>query len=121
MLAEQETIASIEERIRQEQNLAKNMAIAAIISIIFTAVGFGVNLTPYGGVVGQFGFGYIGMIGFFLCYAVEYNANQRRKKLIKKLADMTVKVSTCVKCGKQIPKGNFTFCPFCGSALTPPI
>ena len=28
-------------------------------------------------------------------------------------------VNKCSQCGKELPKGNFMFCPFCGNSLKP--
>jgi rubrerythrin len=38
-------------------------------------------------------------------------------KLARELLGMSAKIPTCPKCGKQMPADNYTFCPFCGTAL----
>lgn len=38
-------------------------------------------------------------------------------KLARELLDTIVRIPPCPKCGKQIPQGNYAFCPFCGTAL----
>ena len=42
--------------------------------------------------------------------------NQLRKHQIEQLSKS---VGKCPDCGKEIPQGNFTFCPFCGKSLKP--
>jgi hypothetical protein len=39
-------------------------------------------------------------------------------ELARGLLGTIVRIPTCPKCSKQIPAGNYTFCPFCGAALT---
>jgi signal peptidase I len=33
------------------------------------------------------------------------------------LTRITTEISSCSKCGKQLPKGDLKFCPFCGASL----
>jgi rRNA maturation endonuclease Nob1 len=63
--------------------------------------------------------GIIGVIFFVLFSIVERVANGTKKELMSELENMGTKVSTCPNCQKQLPKGNFEFCPFCGTSLKP--
>jgi amino acid permease len=38
-------------------------------------------------------------------------------KLINRLGTMSISVPKCPKCGKELPKGNFASCPFCGASF----
>ncbi|MBN1245115.1 zinc-ribbon domain-containing protein [Candidatus Bathyarchaeota archaeon] len=40
--------------------------------------------------------------------------NQLSKRQIEQLSNH---ISKCPNCGKQIPQGDFGFCPFCGTSL----
>jgi hypothetical protein len=42
--------------------------------------------------------------------------NQLNRNRIEQL---TSGIVNCPTCGKEIPKGNFVFCPFCGNSLRP--
>ena len=39
------------------------------------------------------------------------------KELTIQLEKVALTTITCPKCGKEIPKQNFMFCPFCGASL----
>jgi Flp pilus assembly protein TadB len=39
------------------------------------------------------------------------------RKLSKQMKTLPLVTQTCSKCGKQIPQGDFEFCPFCGNSL----
>ena len=53
------------------------------------------------------------MIG--ICMAVPYN--RQYNKLKKELENIATSFSNCPNCKKEMPKGNFEFCPFCGNSL----
>ncbi len=56
------------------------------------------------------------VLGIFLVF----DGNGKVQRLMKELESLGHETPVCPKCGKQIPEGNYTFCPFCGSPLTPP-
>jgi hypothetical protein len=45
---------------------------------------------------------------------------RERIRLMRELGTCWNLDSHTFKCGKQIPQGNYTFWPFCGSPLAPP-
>jgi hypothetical protein len=65
----------------------------------------------------------VGSIGVFLIVfglvLSLYYANERSILLVQ-LKGRETKVLTCRNCGKPIPSGRYTICPFCGSALVAP-
>ena len=50
-----------------------------------------------------------------ICMAVPYIRQYNRLK--KELENIPASFSKCLSCKKEIPKGNFAFCPFCGNSL----
>ena len=58
----------------------------------------------------------VAVIGIFLVF----HENGKKETLMKELESLAHRAPICPKCSKQIPQGNYTFCPFCGSPLTPP-
>jgi hypothetical protein len=43
--------------------------------------------------------------------------NNEYKNLMKEFGEMTIQKPKCPNCGKELPEGNFEFCPFCGKSL----
>lgn len=65
---------------------------------------------------------WIGVLGIILAIIeiIGYAANSIiYSKLMRESEAMTNATPTCPRCGKEIPKGNHKFCPYCGSKLTP--
>ena len=46
-----------------------------------------------------------------------YLGLRQKIKLMEQLERMAIKTPICPKCGKVMPKGNFEFCPFCGTRI----
>lgn len=51
-------------------------------------------------------------------YLVKHYGNEK-KRLMNELESFAFKNSMCPDCGKQVPEGNLTVCPFCGSSFAP--
>jgi rRNA maturation endonuclease Nob1 len=45
--------------------------------------------------------------------SLEHNVSQKEAREKAEI----VPPPTCHRCGKEIPKGNYAFCPSCGTAL----
>ena len=41
----------------------------------------------------------------------------KKNKLMKELERMAIDYPKCSKCGKEIPSGDYEFCPFCAASL----
>jgi hypothetical protein len=50
-----------------------------------------------------------------ICMTIPYI--RQYNKLKKQLEKIATSFSNCPNCKKEIPKGNFEFCPFCGNSL----
>jgi len=61
--------------------------------------------------------GILGAIFFPLGAVGEWRANKTKIDLIKKLREMSVNISGCPNCNKEILQGAFEFCPFCGKPI----
>lgn len=58
------------------------------------------------------------VIGIPISMFVDYYYDNKKMQLMQQLEQMAFK-SKCPKCGQVVPKGNFAFCPFCGTSLKP--
>jgi uncharacterized membrane protein HdeD (DUF308 family) len=50
-----------------------------------------------------------------ICMTIPYIRQYNRLK--KELENIATSFSNCPNCKKEIPQGNFAFCPFCGNPL----
>ena len=118
-MSEQAKLIYLKERIEDARE-SKNIGfMLAIIGIVLAIIGFELR-----GVIEDvgwdFGWVLIGIIGIFLAgigfFASIYYEDQYHK-LLDSLKIMATTFLTCPKCGKEIPQGNYVFCPFCGASL----
>ena len=117
-MSEEGKVAYIQESIKE----ARSRVIAGGISLVcgtvllvFAAIAFS-TLGAAAWVVGGIG---VFLIVFGLSLSLFY-ANER-SILQLQLKMRATKTLTCRNCGKPIPQGKYTVCPFCGSALVPPL
>jgi uncharacterized paraquat-inducible protein A len=113
-LSEAARIALIQEMMRDAKRNERGGLLACIIGIVVSVAGF--STIPLAtnsrnlGVVGLV----IAAVGFlvYLQYARLYS------RFVGQLAKIAFKSATpCPQCGKELPEGEFGFCPFCGSSL----
>lgn len=113
-MSEEAKIAYIQERLREVRSNERYGTILGLIGALMTGIGFALS-----SVLGQ-SMWIVGVLGILLiiCGAIygAYYAIQRMK-LMKQLKTMSITIPKCPKCGKELPKGDFTFCPFCGVSL----
>jgi hypothetical protein len=123
-LSEEAKIAYLQEKIKEAKRNEKHGAISIVSAgvfggagIIFIVLGnaFGVIETIYAGIslIAICIFMFIFGIYVSLHYEGQY------KNLMKELEGMAILNPRCPTCGKELPKGNFAFCPFCGKSLKP--
>jgi uncharacterized membrane protein YjjP (DUF1212 family) len=115
-MSEQARIASLQEKIKEARNEERNYDIWASISGFSAGGGFALYFSLNRDLFFLV-LGIAGVIGVLLFGTVSFLAKKTKTQLMKELDSLSMKVPTCQKCGKQIPQGNFTFCPFCGTAL----
>ena len=113
-LSDMAKIALLQEVVRDVKRYERSGFIACIVGIVMSVAGFSTTSLSgnsiYLGIVGVV----ISAIGFveFLHYQRVYS------KMIGELASMAFKSAVpCPRCEKELPKGEFDFCPFCGSPL----
>jgi len=107
-LSEQAELIYLQEKLKDARSYETIGAVMIFLGILVVGLGCFLSnsvLLIFGVVVISIGVAYSGYYGF------------QRFKLMEQLKKMSTLTSTCPKCGKEMPKGNFTFCPFCGSSL----
>ena len=123
-MSEQAKIASLLEKIEDARSEARNMGIFSLACFVVAMVGFVLFLGFGGGrafvALGPLALVILGLAGFVLFSIAEWFYNQTKKRLISELNSMAIQIATCPNCGKELPKGNFELCPFCGKSLREP-
>jgi hypothetical protein len=118
-LSEEAKLAYIQERMKETKGNERIASVASMFGMILALVGFMFSDSRFLGTCGI----WIGVLGIILAIieGISYVGNSYQySKLMQELKAMAKATPTCPKCGKEIPKGSFAFCPFCGSSLTPP-
>jgi len=118
-LSEQAKLIYLKERIEDARGSINIGLMLLIIGIVLAIIGFELR-----GVIQDvewaFGWVLLGTIGIILAgtgfFATIYYGHQY-DKLLDSLKIMATPFLTCPKCGKEIPQGNYVFCPFCGASL----
>jgi len=115
-LSEEAKIAYLQEKIKESRGNQKGGWTLFILGIVDSVIGFGFEpiLGQYGTFMGIAG---IPLAGLGLGYGVY--SNYQYQKLLQQLKEMAIVNPKCPNCGKEIPQGNFEFCPFCGKTLKP--
>jgi len=113
-LSEAARIALLQEMMKDAKRNERGGLLACLVGVVVSVAGFStiplVRNSLELGVVGLV----IGAVGFivYLHYARLYS------KFVGQLAKIAFKSATpCPQCGKELPEGEFDFCPHCGSSL----
>lgn len=113
-MSEAAKIALLQEAMKEAKRNERGGFIACIVGVVVAVAGFSTTWL----VVNSFNLGIVGItvaaIGFvvYLYYARVY------LRFVGQLVSMSSKSAVpCPRCGKALPEGEFTYCPFCGSPL----
>jgi hypothetical protein len=113
-LSEAAKIALLQEAMKEAKRNERGGFVACIVGVVVAVAGF--STTWLAG--NSFNLGILGItvaaIGFvvYLYYARVY------LRFVGQLVSMSSKSAVpCPRCGKALPEGEFTYCPFCGSPL----
>jgi len=111
-------LAFVEDRMKETKRRERIAIAFLFLGLIVAVVGF---TFQWLGLFGTLGI-WIGVLGIVLAVIeiIGYAANSIiYSKLMRESEAMAEAPPTCPRCGKEIPKGNHKFCPYCGSKLTP--
>jgi len=57
------------------------------------------------------------VVGTVVVFSVDRHYRSEEFKILGLIQQMTFQIPKCPNCGKEIPQGDFEFCPFCGNSL----
>jgi len=109
-LSEQAKVAYLQERIRNARRAIASSAQVLGIGIVLAILGFMLSSILIVLAI-------IGVVLTISAGASYFYFIDQSRKLTHQLREMAFPLSSCPRCGKELPKGAFTFCPFCGSPL----
>jgi len=113
-LSEEVKMVYFKEKLNDARRRERSGWIMFVVGVFVAAIGFA--FIPF---IGQTSGILIGIGGVLLAIVgiiESFYFRLQHFKLMEQLEKMAIK-TTCPKCGKEIPKGNFMFCPFCGASL----
>jgi hypothetical protein len=118
-MGEQSKIFVLQRELCKVRSYARALSIISISAMLLMIIGFVVTFvfSEFGAQIGAPIIGIIGSIFFPLGAIGEWRVNKTKMNLIKKLEAMSVKISACPNCKKQVLQGSFESCPFCGKPL----
>jgi len=118
-MGEQAKIFVLQLELCKARNYARILSVISFSFVLLMIIGFVVTFffPEFGARIGAPILGIIGSIFFPLGAIGEWRVNKTKLNLIRKLEAMSVKISACSNCKKQVLQGSFESCPFCGKPL----
>lgn len=117
-MSEQAQVVSLQEKMKKAKRMESSGKTYSILGFILFAFGivlstFYSKMPPWTTWIILPGAIFIMAFGLIeICVgATQYS------KLSKQIKTLPIVTSTCSRCGKQIPQGDFEFCPYCGNLL----
>ncbi len=120
-MTEEAQIASLQEELRTARNYSKSLGILSFGAAILMIAGFAITFfyPEFAARISAPILGILGAIIFPLGAIGEWKANKTKATLTKKLKEMSIKISACPNCKREVLQSSFEVCPFCGKPLTP--
>jgi hypothetical protein len=119
--SEQAKIASLQHELKTARNLAKKLGVISFAAATLMIVGLTITFfyPEYAWRTAASILGILGAIVFPLGAVGEWRVNKTKMNLTKKLETMSIKVSACPNCKKEVLRDALEACPFCGRRLKP--
>jgi hypothetical protein len=116
-LSEAARIALLQEIMRNAKLNERGGLVTCILGVIVSVTGF--STTSLAG--NSVNLGVVGIMIAAVGFVVYLHYSRLYSKFVGQLAKIAFKSAVpCPQCGKELPEGEFGFCPFCGSSLKPP-
>ena len=110
-MSKEAKVALLQQKINE---VSTNRWIAYIVGFVLTApIMF---ILGYLGIPEDFAL-IVGAVPFIVCIAIGTYYGNQKHKLMEELERMAIDYPKCSKCGKEIPKGDLLYCPFCKASL----
>lgn len=108
-MSEEAKIAYLREKIAYARGQSRAGTALSFIGLFLAVISYGW--------LGDFNLTILGLGGVVVGACLGLYFDVQKARLLDQLKQMGSTLK-CPDCGKQIPQGNFAFCPFCGANLT---
>ena len=113
-LSEAARIALLQEMMRDAKRNERGGLLACLVGVVVSVAGF--STTPYAG--NSINLGVVGLVIASVGFVVYLHYARLYSRFVGQLAKIAFKSAVpCPRCGKELPEGEFDFCPFCGFSL----
>ncbi len=118
-MSEDAKLAYLQEKIREAKRNERTGLITMFLGGLSIVLGISFNIIwnnsfTFFGVVSLI---ILGVFMFILGIYASGHYNGQYRDLMGEFEKLAIKVPICSNCKKELPKGNFEFCPFCGKSL----
>lgn len=113
-LSEAARIALIQEMMRDAKRNERGGLLICIVGVVLSVAGFSTTSLAENSI----NLGIVGIMIAAIGFSVYLYYTRLYSKFVGQLAKIAFKSALpCPQCGKELPEGEFGFCPFCGSPL----
>jgi hypothetical protein len=113
-LSEAARIALLQEMMRDAKRNERGGLLACLVGVVVSVAGF--STIPLAR--NSLELGVVGLVIAAVGFVVYLHYSRLYSRFVGQLAKIAFKSGTpCPQCGKELPEGEFGFCPFCGSSL----
>lgn len=117
-MSEAARIALLQEMMRDAKRNERGGLVICIVGVVLSVAGFSTTSLAQNSV----NLGVIGILVAAAGFAVYLHYARLYSKFVAQLAKIAFKSAMpCPQCGKELPEGEFGFCPFCGYQLKSPL
>jgi uncharacterized paraquat-inducible protein A len=115
-LSEAARIALLQEMIRDAKRSERGGLVVCLVGVVVSVAGFSTRSLAGNSI----NLGVVGLVIATVGFVVYLHYSRLYSRFVGQLAKIAFKSATpCPECGKALPEGEFSFCPFCGSSIRP--
>jgi len=117
-MSEQAKVAFLQEQIKDARGHARNGFIICLVGAVVASSGFASYANGmFGGGFALLVLGIVGVAAAIVGLSLGTYNEIKRIRWMNALGKIAFPIPKCPKCGKEFPRGNLEFCPFCGNSL----
>ena len=117
-LSEQARVAFLQEKIKDAKGQSRSNFILGIVGLVLASFGFISYVNgSFGGGSGFLIVGTVGVIAAIIGFSLGSKSEIEKIRWTNELGKIAFTIPKCPNCNKELPRGNFEFCPFCGKSL----
>ena len=111
-MSERTQLKAVQEALKKIRKRERFGKIIVVIGSMFLVAGLILSFS-----IRTYNIPYIAWIGLWIFGAIDLYRYSRMKREVLTALDHMVVIKRCSNCGKELPKGDLVFCPFCSLKL----